>query len=100
MRSSADAVPDRDIREQFCALRRRPGLFRAARHYSAVSPGTTIEIDAGGRNLMTDKKRDAEPLDLESPLGLADEPIVTTASDHVENSSDPSLRRRRARALG
>jgi hypothetical protein len=49
---------------------------------------------------MTDKKRDAEPLDLESPLGLADEPIVTTASDHVENSSDPSLRRRRARALG
>ena len=49
---------------------------------------------------MTHKKRDDEPQDLDSPLGLADEPIVTTASDHVENSSEPSLRRRRARALG
>lgn len=49
---------------------------------------------------MRDKNRDAEQLDLESPLGLADEPIVTTPGDHVENSSDPSLRRRRARALG
>jgi len=35
---------------------------------------------------MTDKKRDAERLDLENPLGLADEPIVTTPSDHVEHS--------------
>ena len=49
---------------------------------------------------MRDKNRDAEQLDLENPLGLADEPIVTTPSDHVEKSSDPSLRRRRARALG
>ena len=49
---------------------------------------------------MRDKNRDAEQLDLANPLGLADEPIVTTPSDHVENSSDPSLRRRRARALG
>ncbi len=49
---------------------------------------------------MSDKKRDAERIDLENPLGLADEPIVTTPSDHVEQSSDPSLRRRRARALG
>jgi len=49
---------------------------------------------------MTDKKPDAEPLDLEHPLGLADEPIVTNAADHVERSSDPSFRRRRARALG
>lgn len=49
---------------------------------------------------MRDKNRDAEQMDLESPLGLADEPIVTTPSDHVENSADPSLRRRRARALG
>ena len=49
---------------------------------------------------MKHKDRDAEPLDLESPLGLADEPIATTPSDHVESSSDPSLRRRRARALG
>jgi hypothetical protein len=38
-------------------------------------------------------------LDLESPLGLADEPIVTTPSDHLE--SDPSSNpRSRARALG
>ena len=37
--------------------------------------------------------------DLESPLGLADEPIVTTPSDHL--GSDPSSNRRsRARALG
>jgi hypothetical protein len=49
---------------------------------------------------MTHKNRDAEQPDLESPLGLADQPIATTPSDHVENSSDPSLRRRRARALG
>jgi hypothetical protein len=49
---------------------------------------------------MRDKNREDERLDLESPLGLADEPIVTNASDHVENSSDPSMRRRRARALG
>jgi len=49
---------------------------------------------------MTQKKRDAEPLDLEHPLGIADQPIVTTDADHAENSSDSSLRRRRARALG
>jgi hypothetical protein len=49
---------------------------------------------------MTHKDRTAESTDLESPLGLADEPIVTTPADHVENSADPSLRRRRARALG
>jgi hypothetical protein len=49
---------------------------------------------------MTQKDRDAERIDLESPLGLSDEPIVTTPADHVENSADPSLRRRRARALG
>jgi len=49
---------------------------------------------------MTQKNRADEPIDLESPLGLADQPIVTTPADHVENSSDPSLRRRRARALG
>jgi hypothetical protein len=37
--------------------------------------------------------------DLESPLGLADEPIATTPSDHL--GSDPSSNRRsRARALG
>jgi hypothetical protein len=49
---------------------------------------------------MTKKDHDAEPFDLEDPLGLADVPIVTTPADHVENSADPSLRRRRARALG
>ena len=43
---------------------------------------------------------DPDQLDLESPLGLADEPIATTDADHVEGSHDPSMRRRRARALG
>ena len=37
--------------------------------------------------------------DLESPLGLADEPIRRTAGDHLEGG-DPANRRRRARALG
>jgi hypothetical protein len=44
------------------------------------------------------KKRDHDT-DLESPLGLADEPIATTPSDHLEGG-DPASRRRRARALG
>jgi hypothetical protein len=37
---------------------------------------------------------------LESPLGLTDEPITKTAADHVEGTTDPLKRRRRARALG
>ena len=45
-------------------------------------------------------KRDQDSNDLDSPLGLADEPIVRTAEDHLEGSTDPSSRRRRARALG
>lgn len=45
-------------------------------------------------------QRDDEQIDLESPLGLADEPITKTDADHVENASDPLQRRRRARALG
>ena len=49
---------------------------------------------------MKNKDRDTDQLDLESPLGLADEPIATTAADHVEGSTDPAKRRRRARALG
>ena len=49
---------------------------------------------------MKNKNRDADQLDLESPLGLTDEPIVTTAADHVEGSTDPAQRRKRARALG
>lgn len=43
---------------------------------------------------------DLDRNDLESPLGLADEPIVKTPEDHIENSGDPASRRRRARALG
>jgi hypothetical protein len=46
------------------------------------------------------REGDLDHNDLESPLGLADEPIVTTPSDHIENSGDSSSRRRRARALG
>jgi hypothetical protein len=38
--------------------------------------------------------------DLETPLGIADEPIARTPSDHIENRGDESSRRRRARALG
>ena len=45
-------------------------------------------------------KRDQDSNDLESPLGLADEPITRTPEDHLENSGDASSRRRRARALG
>lgn len=47
-------------------------------------------------------KRDHEQdrNDLESPLGLADEPIVRSPSDHITNQGDPTSRRRRARALG
>ena len=46
------------------------------------------------------KNRDKDRMDLESPLGLADEPITRTSSDHLESTSSPSSRRRRARALG
>jgi len=49
---------------------------------------------------MTKPNRDNDRIDLESPLGLADQPINPSAQDHLESSSDPSQRRRRARALG
>ena len=49
---------------------------------------------------MTKRDPDLDRNDLESPLGLADEPITRTPADHLENSGDPSSRRRRARALG
>ena len=49
---------------------------------------------------MTNKDHDADQLDLESPLGLADEPITRTDADHVDSALDPTQRRRRARALG
>ncbi len=43
--------------------------------------------------------RDKDRLDLENPLGIADEPIVKSDADHLESGS-PESRRRRARALG
>ena len=49
---------------------------------------------------MTKRDGDLDQTNLESPLGLADEPITTTPSDHLESSADPAARRRRARALG
>jgi hypothetical protein len=49
---------------------------------------------------MADKNRDDDRLDLESPLGLANEPIARSEADHVEGSADALKRRRRARALG
>jgi hypothetical protein len=48
-----------------------------------------------------DRKHDPEHIDLENPLGIADEPIVRTPSDHLaEDNSEEGRRRRRARALG
>ena len=44
-------------------------------------------------------KRHDDDLDLENPLGIADEPVTQTPEDHLP-SGDPSSRRRRARALG
>ena len=38
--------------------------------------------------------------DLESPLGLADEPITRSSSDHIPDDGTPESRRRRTRALG
>lgn len=46
------------------------------------------------------EKRDKDQLDLESPLGLADEPIKKTAQDDLPDNPDRSAKRRRARALG
>ena len=43
--------------------------------------------------------RDKDRLDLENPLGIADEPIVKSDADHLESGGHES-RRGRARALG
>lgn len=45
------------------------------------------------------KKRHRDS-DLESPLGLADEPITRTASDHLPDDGTAESRRKRTRALG
>jgi hypothetical protein len=48
-----------------------------------------------------DRKHDPESTDLENPLGIADEPITRTPSDHIpEADTEENRRRRRARALG
>lgn len=47
---------------------------------------------------MTDRNRDQ--LDLEDPLGLADEPVKRSEGDHLDSRLSPEQRRRRARALG
>ena len=44
-------------------------------------------------------ERDSDRIDLENPLGLADQPITRSPSDHLEDD-ETSRRRRRARALG
>lgn len=46
------------------------------------------------------EKRDKDRQDLETPLGIADEPIAKTSADQLPENPDPSSRRRRARALG
>ena len=45
------------------------------------------------------QRHDADHTDLESPLGIADEPITRNPEDHM-TSGDPASRRRRTRALG
>ena len=48
-----------------------------------------------------DRKHDDDRIDLENPLGIADEPIARTPADHLpEDNSEEGLRRQRARALG
>ena len=47
-----------------------------------------------------ERDRDTDRTDLESPLGLADEPITKTSADQLSDSGSPESRRRRARALG
>ena len=49
---------------------------------------------------MANRNVDRDSNDLESPLGLADEPITRTEGDHIQSQGDPASRRRRARALG
>ena len=46
------------------------------------------------------RNTDRDHLDLENPLGIADEPITRTPSDHLDDDRSPESRRRRARALG
>jgi len=45
------------------------------------------------------RRHDSDHTDLESPLGLADEPIAQNPEDHLP-PGDPASRRRRTRALG
>ena len=45
------------------------------------------------------RRHDPDHTDLESPLGLADEPITQRPEDHLP-AGDPASRRRRTRALG
>ena len=48
-----------------------------------------------------DLDRDDDRIDLENPLGIADEPIVRSESDHLsDDESEDTHRRRRMRALG
>jgi hypothetical protein len=47
------------------------------------------------------RKQDPDRIDLENPLGIADEPIAKSPADHLpEDNSEEGLRRQRARALG
>ena len=43
---------------------------------------------------------DKDSNDLESPLGIAHEPIAHNPEDHLADTGDHTSRRRRARALG
>jgi hypothetical protein len=43
---------------------------------------------------------DKDTNDLESPLGIAHEPVTQNPEDHLPDPGDATSRRRRARALG
>jgi hypothetical protein len=48
-----------------------------------------------------DLEREDDRIDLGNPLGLADEPIAKSASDHLDDAETEETRhRRRMRALG
>jgi hypothetical protein len=76
-------------------------LFHDTQHVDPVIEIQSWHLTCEALSLEDDMtKRDLDHNDLESPLGLANEPITRTAEDHIENSGDESSRRRRARALG
>jgi hypothetical protein len=72
-----------------------------------MAPSLRVEVkrladtpSAGGSMTQRDRdKKDTPDIDLENPLGIAQEPVPTNAADQFPESDDPAaVRRRRARA--